>query len=218
VIGRSLDERQRFIAANTHLAAVPYAPEIRLHVAEEATELWRKTEDELGKIGLPPPFWAFPWAGGQALARYVLDHPETVRGRRTLDFAAGSGLVAIAAAMAGASVVEACDLDPFAGAAMGLNAGANHVALTIRIEDLVGRDDGWDAVLAGDVSYERDMARNVTEWLSELAGRGALVLIGDPGRSYLQQDRLEPVAAYDIPVTRDLEDSDLKRTSVWRFR
>ena len=218
MIARALDERQRFIAANTRLAAVPYAPEIRLHVADEATELWRKTEDELGEIGLPPPFWAFPWAGGQALARYVLDHPETVRGARVLDFAAGSGLVGIAAAKTGARAVEACDLDPFAGAAMGLNACANHVALTIRIEDLVGRDEGWDVVLAGDVSYERDMARSVTDWLGQLAGRGALVLIGDPGRSYLQQDRLKPVAAYDIPVTRDLEDSDLKRTSVWRFR
>lgn len=216
--GRTLQERQRFIAENTRLAAVPLAPEIRLHVADEATELWRRTEDELGRTGLPPPFWAFPWAGGQALARYVLDHPQTVRGARLLDFAAGSGLAGIAAAKAGARAVDACDLDPFAGAAMGLNAAANDVALTIRIEDLVGSDEGWDAVLAGDVSYERDMARRVTDWLSALAARGALVLIGDPGRSYLQQDRLEPVAAYDVPVTRDLEDSDVKRTTVWRFR
>ncbi|HEY8579878.1 MAG TPA: 50S ribosomal protein L11 methyltransferase [Beijerinckiaceae bacterium] len=207
-----------FIRANTRLLPVPHAPEIRLCVADDSTELWRRTEEELGEIGLPPPFWAFAWAGGQALARYVLDHADLVRGLRVLDFAAGSGLVGIAAARAGAARVEACDVDAFAAAAMAINADANGVALAARCEDLVGRDEGWDVVLAGDVSYERDMATRVTDWLESLHRRGARVLIGDPGRSYLARDRLERLAEYQVPVTRDLEDGDVKRTGVWRFR
>jgi predicted nicotinamide N-methyase len=207
-----------FIRTQTRLLPVPHAPQIRLHVAEEATDLWQKTEDELGAIGLPPPFWAFAWAGGQALARYLLDHPETMKGRRVLDFASGSGLVAIAAAMAGASHVEAADIDPFAIAAIGINARENGVAVSARQADLVGRDDGWDTVLAGDICYERDLAERVMAWLSGLSGRGATVLIGDPGRSYLPKDRLEAVASYQVPVTRSLEDSDIKQSSVWRFR
>ena len=136
-----------FIRAHTRLMPVPHAPEIKLHVADEATALWQKTEEQLGELGLPPPFWAFAWAGGQALTRYVLDHPELVRGRRALDFACGSGLVAIAAAKAGARPVEASDLDPFAMAAIALNAAVNGVSLSPRLEDLVGCDEGWDAVL-----------------------------------------------------------------------
>ncbi len=207
-----------FIRANTRLLPVPHAPEIRLYVADEATELWQKTEEELGAIGLPPPFWAFAWAGGQALARYVLDRPETVRGRRVLDFAAGSGLVGIAAAKSGAARVEACDIDAFAVAAMELNAAANGLAIEPRLADLVGQDEGWDAVLAGDICYEQDTARRVIEWLADLAGRGASVLIGDPGRSYLPRDRLLVLAEYRVPVTRSLEDADIKASSVWRFR
>jgi predicted nicotinamide N-methyase len=207
-----------FIRANTRLSPVPHAPEIRLHVADEATALWRRTEEELGAIGLPPPFWAFAWAGGQALARHLLDRPESVRGRRVLDFASGSGLVAIAAAMAGAASVEACDIDAFAVAAIGLNAEANGVALAPRLADLVGCDEGWDAVLAGDICYERDTAERAVDWLARLADRGATVLVGDPGRSYLPWDRLEAVATYEVPVTRALEDADVKRSSVWRFR
>ncbi|WP_262273114.1 class I SAM-dependent methyltransferase [Microvirga yunnanensis] len=208
-----------FIRSETRLRPVPHAPEISLHVADEATELWQKTEEELGEIGLPPPFWAFAWAGGQALARYVLDHPETVRGRRVLDFASGSGLVAIAAMKAGASAVTACDIDAFAVAAIGMNAAANGVSsITPLREDVVGQDRGWDAVLAGDICYERDLAERVTDWLLSLSRRGATVLIGDPGRSYLPKDRLENLAVYEVPVTRTLEDSDVKRSSVWRFR
>jgi predicted nicotinamide N-methyase len=213
-----IEDPVAFIRGQTCLLPVPHAPEIRIHAAEEATALWQKTEDELGAIGLPPPFWAFAWAGGQALARYLLDHPGAVRRKRVLDFASGSGLVAIAAAMAGASHVEAADIDTFAIAAIGLNARENGVAISAREADLVGHDEGWDAVLAGDICYEHDLARRVTAWLSALAGRGAAVLIGDPGRSYLPKDRLEPVATYQIPVTRSLEDSEIKRTSVWRFR
>ena len=211
-------DRLAFIRQNTRALPVPHAPEIMLLVADESTVLWQKTEDELGEMGLPPPFWAFAWAGGQALARYVLDHPEVVRGKRVLDFASGSGLVAIAAMKAGAAGVDACEIDQFAAAAIGLNADLNGVAIRVRLEDIVGKDDGWDVVLAGDVSYERDMASAVTDWLGALHARGAIALIGDPGRSYLARDRLESIADYQVPVTRDLEDADIKRSSVWRFR
>jgi predicted nicotinamide N-methyase len=207
-----------FIRAETRLLPVPHAPEILLHVADEATELWQKTEEELGEIGLPPPFWAFAWAGGQALARYILDHPETVRGKRVLDFASGSGLVAIAAMKAGAAEVAACDIDAFAVAAIGLNAEANEVAVAPVQADLVGQDGGWDAVLAGDICYERDLAARVAEWLMRLSRRGATVLIGDPGRSYLPREQLDNLAQYQVPVTRTLEDADIKETGVWRFR
>lgn len=207
-----------FIRANTRALPVPHAPEIVLHVADEATALWERTEEELGAIGLPPPFWAFAWAGGQALARYLLDTPETVRGAHVLDFASGSGLVAIAAAMAGAARVEAAEIDPFALAAIALNAQANGVAVAPRAGDLVGADEGWDVVLAGDVCYERDMAARVVAWLARLEARGALVLIGDPGRSYLPKDRLHPLATYEVPVTRALEDAEVKRASVWALR
>ena len=211
-------DRRAFIRENTRLLPVPHAPEISLYTADEATELWQRTEDELGEIGLPPPFWAFAWAGGQALARYILDNPRFVANRRVLDFASGSGLVAIAAAKAGASRVEACDIDAFAVDSIALNAEVNGVAIEARLGDLVGLDDGWDVVLAGDVSYERDMAARVTDWLEALRKRGATVLIGDPGRSYLARDRLISVADYRIPVTRSLEDADIKETRVWRFR
>ena len=187
----TVSDRSAFILAQTRLVATPLAPEICLHVADEATELWQKTEDELGRTGLPPPFWAFAWAGGQALARYVLDHPELVAGRRVLDFAAGSGLVAIAAAKAGAGIIEASEIDPFATAAIALNAAQNGVSLIVRPVDLVGSDDGWEVVLAGDVSYQRDMAELATRWLAALARRGARVLIGDPWRGYLARDLLE---------------------------
>jgi len=211
-------DRAAFIRANTRLLAVPHAPEISLQLADEATALWEKTEEELGEIGLPPPFWAFAWAGGQALARYILDQPEIVAGKRVLDFASGSGLVAIAAAKAGAREVEASEIDVFAVEAIAINARANCVSIRARHDDVIGRDDGWDVILAGDVSYERDMAQRVTDWLAGLAARGASVLVGDPGRSYLARDRLEAVAEYRVPVTRALEDSEIKKTSVWRFR
>ena len=211
-------DRAAFIRAHTRALPVPNAPEITLRLADEATELWRKTEEDLGQMGLPPPFWAFAWAGGQALARYILDNPALVVGKRALDFASGSGLVAIAAALAGAKRVEASEIDDFALSAIILNGRANNVALEIRAGDLIGRVEPWDVVLAGDVSYERDMARRVTDWLADLHRRGATVLIGDPGRSYLDRDRLEPIAEYRVPVTRALEDAEIKKTQVWRFR
>lgn len=212
-----IDDPVAFILAHTLPVPPPHAPELILHVAVEATPLWLKTEEELGEIGLPPPFWAFAWAGGQALARYVLDNPATVAGRHVLDFATGSGLVAIAAARAGAARVEATDIDPFAVAAVGVNATANGVTIDVAQENVLGLDRGWDVVLAGDVCYERDMARAVTDWLAMLAARGALVLVGDPGRSYLPRERLVELAVYQVPTTRELEDNDVKRTTVWRL-
>jgi predicted nicotinamide N-methyase len=207
-----------FIRQHTRLLQVPHAPVIRLHVADEATALWSKTEEELGEMGLPPPFWAFAWAGGQALARHLLDDPASVRGRRVLDFASGSGLVAIAAALAGAAKVEAAEIDAFAAAAIDLNAAANGVSVSVRHADLIGRDEGWDTVLAGDICYERELAARVIAWLAALQARGATVLIGDPGRSYLPKERLVALSSHEVPVTRALEDSEIKRSHVWRLR
>ncbi|MGL4438521.1 MAG: class I SAM-dependent methyltransferase [Bosea sp. (in: a-proteobacteria)] len=216
-VAQSPVERRAFILQHTRLLPVPHAPELSLHVADEATALWQKTEDELGAIGLPPPFWAFAWAGGQALARHLLDHPELVGGKRVLDFASGSGLVAIAAAKAGATQVEAADIDGYALAAIDLNAAANDVKLKVLADDQIGRDDGWSVILAGDICYERELAGRVIDWLQVLARRGATVLIGDPGRAYLPKSKLNLLACYQVPVTRELEDTDIKSTSVWQL-
>ena len=209
--------RRQFILGNTALIAPPHVPEIELHLADEAHDLWRLTEDELQEQGLPPPFWAFAWAGGQGLARYLLDNLDVVAGRPVLDFATGSGLVAIAAAKRGASPVLASDIDPFCGAAVALNAAANGVAIDFVSQDLIGEDRGWGLVLAGDVFYEKPLADRLVPWFSALAARGAAVLVGDPGRSYLPRDRLALLADYQVPVSRALEDSEVKRTRVWRF-
>lgn len=211
------EEAERFVRANTELMAPPHVPEIRLHLAHEAHELWEKTEEELAEIGLPPPFWAFAWAGGQGLARYILDHPDSVRGKRVLDFASGSGMVAIAAAMAGAREVIAADIDRFCEAAITLNGEANGVSPRFVGADTIGTDDGWDMVLAGDVFYQKDFAERLVEWFSALRRRGADILVGDPGRSYLPKERLDALAVYQVPVTRALEDAEVKRTTVWRF-
>lgn len=206
-----------FILANTASIAPPHVPEIRLRLADEMHELWHHTEEELGALGLPPPYWAFAWAGGQGLARHVLDHAGLVRGKTVLDFAAGSGLVGIAAAMAGARSVLAADIDPFAGAAVALNAAGNGVAIAFAEYDLIGGDDGWDVVLAGDVFFDRALAARLTPWLAALSRRGALVLVGDPGRFYLPSLGLTKLAEYAVPVSRVLEDAEVKRTAVWRF-
>ncbi|MBB4065232.1 class I SAM-dependent methyltransferase [Gellertiella hungarica] len=206
-----------FILANTDLMSPPHVPEIRLHLASEVHELWLKTEAELEEIGLPPPFWAFAWAGGQGLARYVLDHPETVRGRRVVDFASGSGVVAIAAAMAGANDVLAADIDPWTEEAIRLNADANGVPIRFTNRDLVGTVIDADILLAGDVFYDKAFADALVPWFSRMAQRGVTVLAGDPGRSYLPRSRLRALATYEVPVTRVLEDSEIKRTTVWSF-
>jgi len=210
-------DKAGFIEANTVLLPVPHAPEIRLYVADEVTELWHKTEEDLEKIGLPPPFWAFAWAGGQGLARYLLDHPEAVRGKRVLDFASGSGLVGIAAMMAGAESVEAVDIDGFAAEAMRLNAAANGVELSIRCEDIVGQSGEWDTVLAGDICYDRDMAQRVLDWLKGLQASGMDVVVGDPGRAFLPKTDLVELAEYRVATTRAIEDMDVKHTKVFRL-
>ncbi len=209
---------ERFILDNTALMVPPHVPEISLHLADEAHDLWQRTEEELAEIGLPPPFWAFAWAGGQGLARHVLDHPDLVRGRRVLDLATGSGLVAIAAMRSGASHVLGSDIDPFCATAVRLNARANGVDIAFTDRDLVGQDEGWDVVLAGDVFYDKGFADRLVHWFRALTARGALVLVGDPGRSYLPKDVLVEMAVYQVSVTRALEDAEVKRTTVWRIR
>lgn len=212
------ESRRAFVLTNTRLLPVPHAPEISLHLADEATELWRRTEEELQSIGLPPPYWAFAWAGGQALARYVLDHPELVRARRVLDFAAGSGLVGIAAAKAGAADVVCADIDGFAAVAIALNGAANGVTLRPSTADLLGASAaGFDVILAGDVFYERPMANRVAAWTRDAARQGVVICFGDPGRAYLPRADLVRLAEYEVPTTRELEDQEIKRTAVWRF-
>ncbi len=195
----------------------PHVPEIRLYLADEAHDLWLKTEEDLEAIGLPPPFWAFAWAGGQGVARYVLDHPHLVAGKSVLDFATGSGLVAIAARLAGARSVLAADIDPWTASAVELNAEENGVTIAFTQENLVGGPVAAEVILAGDVFYDRDFAAALIPWFSRLADEGRQVIVGDPGRSYLPKDRLVPLATYQVPVTRALEDSDVKKTTVWRF-
>ncbi|MDB5616360.1 50S ribosomal protein L11 methyltransferase [Tardiphaga sp.] len=206
-----------FIIANTLLLPVPLAHEILLHVACEAVPLWSKTEDEINEIGLPPPFWAFAWAGGQALARYILDRPLSVAGKTVIDLASGSGLVGIAAMKAGASRVIAYDIDGFARTAILLNARENGVTIEACGDDLLAGAAAPVAgvILAGDIFYERDTAQRAFDFLSAKAAQGASVLIGDPGRSFLPRDRLRKIAEYSVPVSRELEDTDIKKTAVW---
>ena len=213
-----IPDRADFIKANTALLPVPHAPEISLYVAAEVTGLWHNTEEDLEKIGLPPPFWAFAWAGGQGLARYVLDHPDSVRGKRVLDFASGSGLVAIAALMAGAGRVEANEIDGFAVEAIRINADANGVMPIVRLGDLVGTDEGWDVILAGDICYDREMTARVLIWLKMLKARGADGVIGDPGRAFLPKQGLEELAEYRVPTSKAIEDTEIKRTRVFRLK
>lgn len=210
-----------FVRRTTVLGHAPLVPEIRLHLADDAIAVWELTEAALGRSGVDPPFWAFAWAGGQALARHVLDHPDLVAGRRVLDLAAGGGLVAVAAARAGAAEVIANDVDVHAVAAVQLNAAANGVTVDTTSADLLADPEGGpdvDVVLAGDVCYERPMTSRVLPWLRHRAAGGALVLLGDPGRAYLPRDELVAVATYDVPVPPSLEGVDHKPTGVWRLR
>jgi predicted nicotinamide N-methyase len=212
--------RQRFILDNTSVLSPPHVPELRLHLAGEAHQLWHRTEEELAEIGLPPPFWAFAWAGGQGLARHLLDHPETVRGQKVLDLASGSGLVAIAAALAGAANVTTNDVDPFCNAAIALNAELNGVSLDFDGRDLLASPqfaEPFDVIFAGDVFYDRELANRILPFLAGLHLHGKPVLIGDPGRAYLPKDRLRQLSVHEVPVTRALEDSEVKRTTVWQF-
>jgi predicted nicotinamide N-methyase len=209
-------DRRQFIRDNTRLQRPPHTPELQLHLADEITPIWRMTEESLERIGLPPPFWAFAWAGGQALGRYVLDHPHVVAGKRVLDFASGSGIVAVAAAKAGAAEVLAADVDPFCGAALALNAAANGVACGFTDRDLLDAPPpAVDVILAGDICYEKPLASRVMAFLRAGRAAGATVLIGDPGRSYFPREGLEKLAEYQVPTTRELEDMEVKKTAVW---
>lgn len=211
-----IDDPEAFIRQNTALQPVPHAPEIRLYVADEITPIWRMTEEGLGAMGIAPPFWAFAWAGGQALARYVLDHPEEVRGKTVLDFASGSGLVAIAAMKAGAAKALACDIDPMSRAAIAVNTEANGVTVSAAIGDLLnGPPPAVDVILAGDICYEKTLAERVLAWLKAARAGGARVLIGDPGRTYFPRQGLERLAQYEVQTTRELEDFEIKKTGVW---
>jgi predicted nicotinamide N-methyase len=211
-------DRRAFILANTRLQSPPHTPELRLHLADEITPIWRLTEDELGEIGLPPPFWAFAWAGGQAIARYVLDHPAEVSGKRVVDFASGSGLVAIAAMKAGASGVLAADIDGFCGAAIEVNAEANGIAVAFTDQDLLGAPPpDCDLITAGDICYEKPMAERALVWLALAHARGTRVLIGDPDRTYFPKQGLVRLAEYRVETTRELEDMTVKKTGVWTF-
>jgi predicted nicotinamide N-methyase len=207
----------QFVRANTVLTASSLVPEVRLHLATEILPLWNKTEDEIEKKGLPPPYWAFAWAGGQALGRYVLDNPETVRGKRVLDFGSGSGLVAIAAAKSGASSVLAVDIDAFAAAAITLNARANGVEIDVRQKDILEYNCVWDTILVGDMCYERPLAERLLEWLTKAVTQGTLVLLGDPGRNYFPKSGVEKLASYQVETSRELEDRDVRATAVYRL-
>ncbi len=204
-----------FVAANTVLARPPLVPEVVLYLATAITPIWQATELFLQQANIEPPFWAFAWPGSQALARYVLDHPQLVAGRKVLDFAAGSGLAAIACLMAGAGRVEAAEIDPMAAAAIRLNAAANGLALDAAAADLVGEACRWDLILCGDICYEAPMTGHILPWLQALA-RTADVWIADPGRAYLPQG-LQPFATYDVATTRELEDTILRRTVLHRM-
>lgn len=217
MIDPSPEGRRAFILANTTLQAPPHTPELSLHLADEITPIWRMTEEALEEIGLPPPFWAFAWAGGQALARYVLDNPQIVAGRRVIDFASGSGIVGVAAAKAGAAEVLCADIDAFCGAAAHLNAAANGVSLKTTEQNLLNCPPAPEAevILAGDICYEAPLASLVMTWLTAGKAAGALVLIGDPGRSYFPREGLTKLAEYQVPTTRELEDMEVKKTAVW---
>ena len=195
---------------------MPHAPQISLWLADEITPIWRMTEEELGEIGLPPPFWAFAWSGGQGLARYLLDHPDEVAGRSVIDFATGSGLVGIAAMKARATSVLGADIDPFCGAAVALNAEANGIDMAFTDRDLLDAPPPpVDVICAGDVCYEKPMTERVLAWLGAARANGTRVLIGDPHRTYFPKSGLELLAEYQVPTTRELEDLAIKRSSVW---
>jgi predicted nicotinamide N-methyase len=206
---------ESFIIANAALIAPPLVPEIRLYLATEVVPLWRATEEELEKMGVPPPYWAFAWAGGQALARYILDHPEQIMGKHVLDIGSGSGMVAIAAAKAGAASVLAADIDAFSIAAIRLNALANGVTVAVTQDDLIGAEGDWDVILVGDLFYERPLAERLLAWLKTL---GCPALLGDPGRSYFPKDQVEPLAVYNVQTSRDLEDREIRETGVYRLK
>ncbi len=208
---------EEFVAAQTVVSRAPLVPEIALHLASEITPIWQATEAWLAEQNIEPPFWAFAWPGGQALARAVLDQPALVAGKRVLDFAAGCGIAAIAAAQAGAVLVEAAEIDPLALAAVRLNAALNGVAVATPPGDVVGAACRWDVIFAGDVCYEAPMTAHILPWLRGLVAAGAEVLIADPGRAYLPKAGLDPVTRYSVPTTRELEDRETRDVTIHRL-
>lgn len=214
----AIKDKSAFILEHTECLPSTLVPEISLYLATDTGPLWRLTEEELADRGLPPPFWAFAWAGGQALARYILDNPELLRGKRIFDFASGSGLIGIAAARSGAGYVAANDIDPFAHHAMELNARANNVTMAVSSHNMIGHDlSDFDIILTGDICYEQPLADEVEIWLRGIAASGRMVLMGDPGRTYRPKQGLEKCAHYHVPTPRELEDNDVRSTSVWRI-
>ena len=211
-----IGDHRAFILKHTRLQSPPHAPELQLYLATEIEPIWRQTETALQQHGLEPPFWAFAWAGGQALARYLLDHPEEVRGKRVLDFATGSGMVAIAALKAGAASAQAADIDTFCEDAVALNAEANGVQVGFVGQDLLdGPPPALDVICAGDICYAWPLADRVRQWLEAAHAAGTRVLIGDPGRAYLPREGLIPLAAYEVETSRELEDREVRRTGVF---
>jgi predicted nicotinamide N-methyase len=203
-----------FIRTNAALLPPPLVPEISLYLATEVVPLWRATEEELAEIGVPPPYWAFAWAGGQALARYILDNPSLVAGKTVLDIGSGSGLVGLAARKAGAAHVLAADIDAFACAAIRLNAEVNHLGISVTQDDLIGQPGAWDVILVGDLFYERPLAERLLAWLRPMT---IPALLGDPGRSYFPRDGVEKLASYTVQTSRDLEDREIRETGVYRL-
>jgi predicted nicotinamide N-methyase len=208
---------ENFIRAHTALARPPLVPEISLYLATEITPIWQATEAWLQAQNIAPPFWAFAWPGSQAIARFILDHPNLVKGRRVLDFAAGCGLAALAASRAGAASVEVAEIDPLAIAACQLNAGANGLTLTGLAGDIVGTECRWDMILTGDVFYEAPMTRHILPWLENMASAGATILVADPGRAYLPHKALGEIARYDVPTSLELEDYTQRTTVLYRL-
>ncbi len=212
-------DRRKFILEQTRIHPVPHAPSLSLYLADESVDLWRMGEEELEELGVPSPFWAFAWAGGQALARYILDNPECVQGKHILDFASGSGLVAIAAMKAGASSALAADIDSFASDAALINARLNHVTIQVTTEDLLERPlKAYDLVCCGDVFYDAHMTERVLKWFETAdKSRQSSILVGDPQRSYFPASRLKHLQTYEFPVQRELEDMETKKTSVYTY-
>ncbi len=211
-------EAQTFIRANTQPATPPLVPEITLYLASEITPIWQATEDWLQRQNIAPPFWAFAWPGSQALARFILDQPQRVAGRRVLDFACGCGLAALAAARAGAALVEAAEIDPLAIAALALNAHANGLSVRGLAEDVVGSPGRWDIIMCGDVCYEAPMTRHILPWLTRMAAEGAEIWLADPGRAYLPPNGLHEIARYTVPTSLELEDHTHRRTLLYRLK
>jgi predicted nicotinamide N-methyase len=218
MIGADLEFRRDFVRANTRVARPAIVPELALQLADPTTPIWALSEAELKALGLPPPYWCYAWAGGQALARYLLEHPAEVAGRRVIDFATGSGVVALAAVKAGAGQVFAADIDPFCEAAVGLNAERNGLSLGFTSDNLLaGPPPAVDLILAGEVWHQGPLADEVITWLKAARGVGTRVLLGDPGRIHFPKEGVVRLADHVVPTIGALEGADVMRAVVWEL-